>query len=154
MAELKTKKTAASVKDFLNGIAGEQQRADAFAVAKMMEEVTGEKPRMWGPSIVGFGDYHYKYASGQEGDTFLVGFSPRKNALTLYLLCMHHFGDNLKKLGNYKAGKGCLYVKKLADIDVAVLGDLIKCHIKALHEIYSENAKAAAAKKKTAKKKL
>ncbi|HZZ80885.1 MAG TPA: DUF1801 domain-containing protein [Gemmataceae bacterium] len=154
MAELKTKKTTASVKEFLDGIADEQQRADAKVVAKMMREIVGAKPRMWGTSIVGFGDYHYKYASGREGDWFLAGFSPRKNALTLYLMGgLLRGGDTLKKLGKCKTSMGCIYVKKLADIDLDVLRELIRINNKALLEIHDFRKMAFAEQKKRGKKK-
>src|SRR5215218_4510168 len=105
MAELKTKPTAASVKDFLNQVPGEERRADCFAVAKIMEEITGEKPKMWGPSIVGFGTYHYKYASGREGDWPVTGFSPRKKDLTLYIMMgFEKQGELMEKLGKHSVG--------------------------------------------------
>ena len=125
--ELKTKKNDDSVDAFLNGVDDKQKRADAKQITKMMQEVTDQKPVMWGESIIGFGAYHYKYASGQEGDWMAVGFSPRKQNLTLYI--MTGFGDNqalLKKLGKYSTGKSCLYIKKLEDIDLDVLKKLIK----------------------------
>jgi hypothetical protein len=154
MAEMKTKKTTASVKEFLDGIADEQQRADAKVVAKMMEKVVGVKPRMWGTSIVGFGDYHYKYASGREGDWFLTGFSPRKGALSLYLMGgLLRGGAKLKKLGKYKAGMGCIYVKKLDDIDLDVLRELIQINGEALREIAEPHRQMFEAKAKRAKKK-
>ena len=113
-AELKTKVNDASVRKFLNTVADEQKRNDCFEILKMMQRITKEKPKMWGSSIVGFGSYHYKGASGREGDWMLTGFSPRKQALTVYL--MHGFdthADLLKKLGKYKTGMGGLYIKKL-----------------------------------------
>ena len=131
MAEAKTKPTNASVEDFLNRIPEVERREDCFAVAKMMEEITGEKPKMWGPSIVGFGSYHYKGASGREGDWMLTGFSPRKQNLTLYL--MHGFDvhkDLLKKLGKHKTSMGCLYIKKLEDVDKKVLKELVAESVK------------------------
>ncbi len=124
MAELKTKKNEASVDDFLNLIEDEQKRKDCFEVAKMMEKATKQKPKMWGPSIVGFGEYHYVYASGHEGDMCRVGFSPRKQNITLYI--MQSFDSPLfKKLGKFKTSKACLYIKKLADVDTKVLQELI-----------------------------
>ncbi len=132
MAELKTKKTAQSVEAFFNKIPDQQKRADSLAILAMMKDITGEKPRMWGESIVGFGDYHYKYASGREGDWFRTGFSPRKQNITLYLGfdVVGDHSDLIKKLGKYKTGKGCLYINKLADIDVAVLREMIKRTVK------------------------
>jgi hypothetical protein len=127
MAELKTKKTAASVKDFLNRVPNERKRKDSFAVLKLMQEVTGTKPAMWGPSIVGFGQYHYKYASGREGDMPLAGFSPRKQALTLYITAgFDGYGELLGKLGKYKTGKACLYINKLEDVDLATLKEMVR----------------------------
>ena len=126
MAELKTTKTQASVKAFVDAIEDDQRRADCRVVQKLMKEMIGKPPKMWGPSIIGFGDYHYKYASGREGDTFQVGFSPRKTSLTVYL--MYDLASPktlLSKLGKHKAGKGCLYVNKLDDIDLGVLKKLI-----------------------------
>lgn len=153
MAELKTKKTAVSVESFLNGVADLQQRDDAFRLLAIMKEVTGTEPAMWGPSIVGFGAYHYKYASGHEGDCCLSGFSPRKGTLTIYCMGgMDCLAGLLKKLGKHKASKGCLYVKKLEDIDLDVLREIIRANIKSLQEIYDANANAAAAKKSRKKK--
>ena len=127
--ELKTKVNDASVEGFLNSVTDEQKREDCYEILKMMEQVTKEKPRMWGASIVGFGSWHYKSASGREGDWFLTGFSPRKENLTLYIeggFNLH--GDLLKKLGKHKTsgGKGgCLYIKKLDDVDKNVLKELV-----------------------------
>lgn len=130
MAELKTKPNAASVKTFLDSIGDDKRRKDARKVLAMMKEITGEKPKMWGGSIVGFGSYHYKYASGREGDWFRAGFSPRKQALTLYL--MQGFegrGELMSKLGKYQTGKSCLYIKRLEDVDEAILRELIACSL-------------------------
>jgi Domain of unknown function (DU1801) len=138
MAELKTKKTAVSVESFLNKVANAQQRADAFVILEMMTEITGAKPHMWGPSIVGFGEYHYVYDSGHEGDCCLTGFSPRKSALTLYFNAgfFEKAGPMLKKLGKYKTSKGCMYIKKLADVDRAVLRELIEINVKRLAKMH------------------
>jgi hypothetical protein len=131
MAELKTKKTQASVAAFLNAIDDDQKRRDSKAVAKIMKEITGKSPKMWGTSIVGYGSYHYKYASGQEGDWPLTGFSPRKQALTLYIMSgFKEYKPLLKKLGKHKTGKACLYIKKLEDVDEKVLRELIKRSVK------------------------
>jgi hypothetical protein len=127
MAELKTKQNNASVTTFLDGITDAQKRQDAYAILELMEKVTGMEARMWGDSIVGFGNVQYKYASGHEGDTCLVGFSPRKQNLTLYT--MTGFGGSeklLKRLGKHKTGKGCLYINRLTDIDLGVLEELIR----------------------------
>ena len=136
MVELKTKLTDASVDKFLKAIKDEQTRADCYQIVEIMKNATKAEPKMWGTSIVGFGDYHYKYASGQENDWFLVGFSPRKQNLTLYL--MGGFDENkdlLKKLGKHSLGKGCLYIKKLEDVDLKVLQKLVAASIKRLKEI-------------------
>ena len=118
MAELKTKPNDASVEEFLNSVENEQKRQDSFQLMKIMEEITGEKGKMWGPSIVGFGTYHYTYASGNSGDWMLAGFSPRKQALTVYMMAgNHHFAKEFKTLGKHKLGKSCLYIKKLEDVD-------------------------------------
>ena len=122
--ELKTKKNDASVEDFLNFIVDEQKRKDCFEIAKMMEKATKKKPKMWGPSIVGFDEYHYLYESGHEADMCKIGFSPRKQNITLYI--MQSFDSPLyKKLGKFKTSKACLYIKKLADVDKGVLQELI-----------------------------
>ena len=130
MAEPKTKPTSQSVKEFLNGVVPEEKRKDAFALLEMFQKITGEKAVMWGTSIVGFGQYHYKSErSKQEGDWMLVGFSPRKQTLTLYI--MHGNKDNpaFEKLGKHKTSGGmggCLYINKLSDVDQKVLGKLIE----------------------------
>jgi hypothetical protein len=132
-AELKTKVNAASVEGFLNSVEDEQKRADCFEILKIMQQVTKEKPKMWGASIVGFGTYHYKGASGREGDWMLTGFSPRKQNLTLYLMGgfdMHK--DLLKKLGKFKTSVGCLYIKKLDDVDKKVLKQLVTQTVKTM----------------------
>jgi hypothetical protein len=132
MAELKTKVNDQSVTAFLEANADEKRRKDCFTVLEMMKRATGAEPKMWGDSIVGFGSYHYKYASGQEGDWLLTGFSPRKQALTLYLMSgFTDFEDLLSRLGKYKTGKGCLYIKKLEDVDQTVLQELIDQSVKA-----------------------
>jgi hypothetical protein len=126
MTENKTKATAASVAAFIDALP-EDKRSDGKALVKLMSEVTGEKPKLWGPSIVGFGAYHYKYESGREGDNLLVGFSPRKPAMVVYgLLCGADSEPLLAKLGKHTTGKGCLYIKKLADVDLKLLATLIE----------------------------
>jgi hypothetical protein len=120
MADNKTKPTKISVAAFINALADPARRADAKALVKVMQSAAGEKPQMWGPSIIGFGSYHYRYESGREGDMPLVGFSPRKAATVLYNLTAS--GDSkalLAKLGTHTTGKGCLYIKKLADVSGA-----------------------------------
>jgi len=122
----KTVPTNASVSAFLNAIEDPDRRRDCKAVAKMLKRVTGAKPKMWGPSIVGYGSYHYRYASGREGDWPLAGFSPRKNDLTLYVMSGFEGSKGLlKKLGKHKTGKACLYLKRLADVDMDVLEELV-----------------------------
>ncbi len=126
MSEVKTKKNEASVEGFLKSVENEKRREDSFVVLDLMKEVTGEKPTMWGTSIVGFGSYHYKGASGREGDWMKVGFSPRKQNMTLYI--MDGFGSYdslLDKLGKYKTGKSCLYINKLEDVNQTVLRELV-----------------------------
>ena len=125
-AEVKTKKNEASVEGFLNTIKDEEIRNDCFEIAKMMKKASKEEPKMWGSSIIGFGNYHYKYESGREGDTMKIGFSPRKQNITLYMLLGAEPENPLiKKLGKYTTGKGCLYIKKLADVDKKVLQEMI-----------------------------
>jgi hypothetical protein len=129
--ELKTKVNAASVEGFLKTVKDEQKREDCFEILKIMKQVTKEKPKMWGTSIVGFGSYHYKGASGREGDWLLTGFSPRKENLTLYIMGgFDPHKDLLKKLGKYKTSVGCLYIKKLEDVDKKVLKELIAGSVK------------------------
>jgi len=137
MAEQKTKPTERSVSDFLDEIESEQVRDDCSALIKLMKKVTGSEPKMWGPSIIGFGKYHYKYDSGHEGDSCLTGFSPRKQNISLYVMLgiMDH-QDLLKDLGKYKAAKGCIYIKKLDDVNVSVLEKLVKGSVDALKKKY------------------
>ncbi|HSS22137.1 MAG TPA: DUF1801 domain-containing protein [Pyrinomonadaceae bacterium] len=138
MAELKTKETSASVAAFLKKV-DKARREDCQTIVDIMRDVTKEEPKMWGSSIVGFGRYHYKYASGREGDWPIVGFSPRKDALTVYLMGgFQAFSELLEKFGKYKASKGsCLYIKKLADVDLAILRKLVakSCKQMATHRI-------------------
>jgi len=127
MAELKTKPNQSSVLDFLNSVENEKKRADSFAILDLLREVTGVDPIMWGDSIIGFGTYHYKYASGREADWFLTGFSPRKQSLTLYIMSgFSEYDQLLGQLGKYKTGKSCLYINKLEDIDMVILRDLVE----------------------------
>lgn len=130
MADSKTKPTKVSVASFLKTLTDEARRADAKALVKMMQNATGEKPRMWGSSIIGFGSDHYVYESGREGDTPLAGFSPRKAATVIYGMGL---GDSelLAKLGKHTTGKGCLYIKKLADVDRKALEALVVKSVKA-----------------------
>ena len=127
MAETKTKPTVVSVESFLDKNTTGQARTDSDNLIKLMKKVTGLAPKMWGPSIIGFGSYHYKYESGREGDICITGFSPRKGNLSLYVLGgAPGQADLLKKLGKHKAGKGCLYIKKLEDVDLKVLESMVK----------------------------
>ena len=132
MAELKTKKTEASVEDFLNGVKDEATKKDCFEIVKLMKQATKADPKMWGSSIVGFGTQHLKYASGRELDWMVIGFSPRKQNLTLYIPgSLESYSDLLKKLVKHTTGKGCLYVKSLKDVDAKVLKELIQRSVKA-----------------------
>lgn len=127
MAELKTQPTDADVVEYLNAVPDERKRADSFVVLELMKDVTKAEPTMWGDSIVGFGRYHYTYASGREGDWFLTGFAPRKRELTLYIMDgFDGYDELLGSLGKFKTGKSCLYVKRLDDIDLATLRTLIE----------------------------
>ena len=131
MAELKTKATSASVGAFLKKVPDPQRREDAIAVTDLMRKVTKQEPKMWGTSIVGFGSYHYKYASGREGDWFAMGVAPRKDALTVYICSgFRKYPELMEKLGKYKAGQSCLYIKKLADVDQSVLKQLMSRALK------------------------
>lgn len=141
MVELKTKQTDASVEKFLNQIPDEARREDCFLVAKMMQEITGSEPKMWGPSIVGFGTYRYKYASGREGDWMITGFSPRKQDLTLYIMPgFDQYADLMKRLGKHRTGKSCLYVKRLSDIHVPTLKKLIRESVKSIKRTSKKNS--------------
>ena len=129
MAELKTQVTKANVNKFLEGIKDEKKRQDCYEILKIMKKATKAEPKMWGTSIVGFGDHHYMYASGREGDWFITGFSPRAQNLTLYM--MGGFDSEvLQRLGKYKTGKGCLYINKLEDVNIKVLNELITKSVK------------------------
>ena len=127
MAEIKTQKNDDSVEDFIAGIDDDWKREDARTLLGIMERVTGDKPHMWGPSIIGFGDQHYKYETGREGDWFKIGFSPRKQNLTLYVTDYIPANDPLfDKLGKYTTGKSCIYIKRLEDVDTGILEKLVK----------------------------
>ena len=142
-AALKTQKTRASVKAFLDGVANEARRKDGIAVSALMEEVTGEKPAMWGASIVGFGQYHYKYASGQEGDWPLVGFSPRKDRLTIYIgPGLDNYKELLAVLGKHNTSVGCLYLKSLDDVHLPTLKKLVRQSVKDMKKLVRERRSA------------
>ncbi len=131
----KTSPTNQGVEDFLNSVEHDKRREDSFIVLKLMQEVTGMEPIMWGDSIVGFGSYHYKYVTGREGDMPLVGFSPRKQSLTLYIMAGFDQYDTLmSKLGKYTTGKACLYIKKIEDVDMDVLRELVKASFEHMAE--------------------
>jgi len=126
MADNKTKPTLVDVSAFIDALPDENRRADAKALVKLMRSATGEKPAMWGPSIIGFGSYHYKYESGREGDMPLAGFSPRKAATVIYNMTGFSDSEPLRaRLGKHTTGGGCLYIKKLADVDQKVLETMI-----------------------------
>jgi len=127
MAENKTKETAEPVEDFLYAVDHPTRRSDALELNEIFKEVTGYAPKMWGPSIVGYGNYHYVYESGREGDFLATGFSPRKANLSIYIMPGYaEFGEILSRLGKHKMGKSCLYINKLADVDKDVLKELIR----------------------------
>jgi len=136
MTELKTKVNDASVTKFLNSIEDETTKKDCLEIMKMMKQVTKEEPRMWGASIVGFGSYHYKGASGREGDWMLTGFSPRKQNLTIYIIAgFDKHAGLLKKLGKHSTSKGCLYIKKLQDVDKKLLKELVTDSVKTMKKL-------------------
>jgi len=137
MAENKTQPTTADVPAFLNAVGHPIRCADALALDTLFQEVTGWQPRLWGSSIVGYGQYHYRYASGREGDFLAIGFAPRKANLSVYIMPGYQdYGAILSRLGKHKTGKACLYINKLADIDLAVLADLIRAGLDDLARIY------------------
>jgi len=137
MAELKTKATGISVDDFIEGVADPVRRADAKTVATLMTRVSGAPAAMWGPTIVGFGSYRYRYDSGHEGEMRRLGFSPRKAELVLYVLNGSPEQDaQLARLGRHKTGKSCLYIKKLADVDMAVLEELVRDQLASMNARY------------------
>lgn len=131
MATLKTQKNQASVDDFLATVKDAEMQSDCRKLIAIMQQASGEQACMWGQSMVGFGSYHYRYASGREGDWFLVGFAPRKRELSIYIMPgFTAYDDFLQKLGKHKTGKSCLYVRRLADIDIAVLQQLIESSVR------------------------
>jgi hypothetical protein len=137
MAENKTKQTDKSVTAFLESVENKTKREDSFKLVELMQEITGEEPKMWGDTMVGFGKYHYKYASGREGDALMVGFSPRKQNLALYILAGFDEEEGLlNRLGKHSTGKSCLYVKKLSDIDMDVLREMVERSVKHMRETY------------------
>lgn len=138
MAQIKTVPTKASVTAFLKAIPDERRRADCRALLKLMKRLTRARPVMWGPSIVGFGRYHYRYESGREGDWFLTGFSPRRQALTIYIMAgFNRYAALMRKLGRHRTGSSCLYLRTLADVDMAALEALIAESVKHLRRTYT-----------------
>jgi hypothetical protein len=138
MAELKTKKNDQSVEKFLNNVTDPSKREDCFEIMKLMQEVTQEEPKMWGDSIVGFGDYYYKYKSGREGNWFQIGFSPRKRNITLYIMSgFTKYEEILGKLGKHRTGKSCLYINKLSDVNKEILTQLATESVQFVKEYYS-----------------
>jgi len=139
VAENKTQATSADVTAFIDGVADETQRADAHAIAAMMARLSGEPAKMWGPSIIGFGSYHYKYDSGREGDSLRIGFSPRKGQTVLYLPgTISGQADLLARLGKHKEGKGCLYIKRLSDVDATVLEEMVRASVGYMAQTYPD----------------
>ena len=137
MSDLKTKANKASVIKFLKSVENEKRRTDALLMLELMQELTKREAVMWGSSMVGFGSYHYKYASGREGDWLLTGFSPRKNDLTVYIMNgFSSYTELMEKLGKYKTSVSCLYIKKLEDIDIKVLKQLIRKSLSDMRKIY------------------
>ena len=137
MSDLKTQQNDASVDDFIESVDGDDRRNDCIALLSMMTRITQKVPKMWGDSIVGFGSYHYKYKSGREGDWFVTGFAPRKRELTVYIMPgFEKYSALMEKLGKYRTGKSCLYIKRLSDVDSKTLEDLIEQSISDMEKIY------------------
>ena len=137
MSEPKTKRHDGDVNEFLDAVENPRRREDARRVLELMREVTGEPPKMWGSSIVGFGSYHYRYASGREGDWMITGFSPRKQNLTIYIMPgFSEFAGLLDRLGKHKTSKSCLYLNKLEDVDQEVLAELVRESVKVMKARY------------------
>jgi hypothetical protein len=141
MAEQKTKPTKQSVQDFIAAVADDQMRDDCAVLIKMMKKITGANAVLWGPSIIGFGEYHYTYASGHSGTAPLAGFSPRKPNLTVYAMPVEGGQPLLEKLGKHKASKACIYIKKLADVDLAVLQKIITQSVKETQKKFPQKKK-------------
>ena len=139
MSELRTKQNDADVEAFLGAVGNDRRREDSFTVLELMKRITGEEPRMWGAAIVGFGSYRYRYASGRTGEWPRIGFSPRKQSLTVYVMPgFSRYDELLSRLGKHRTGKSCLYINKLADIDMGVLEDLMGSALDAMREKYPE----------------
>lgn len=139
MSDLKTTPNELSVDDFIDAIESEQKRDDSRALLKIMKEITGDAPTMWGTSIIGFGKYHFRYESGREGDWMVAGFSPRKQNLTIYMMGgFENQSDLLTKIGKVKSSVGCLYVKKLVDIDLQILKEMIRLSVDTVKKKYAD----------------
>lgn len=139
MSELRTKQNDADVEAFLGAVGNDRRREDSFTVLELMKRITGEEPRMWGTAIVGFGTYRYRYASGRSGEWPRIGFSPRKQNLTVYVMPgFSNHDELLSRLGKHRTGKSCLYINKLADIDMGVLEEVIGSALDAMREEYPE----------------
>jgi len=137
MSSNKTVKTDKTVENFINGVADEKKRNNSREMISLMKKITGSEPKMWGSSLVGFGQYHYKYDSGREGDFFLTGFSPRKTAFTIYIMPgFERYGELMGKLGPHKTGKSCLYVKNLDVVDLGVLEEIIQDSVNYMRQKY------------------
>ena len=137
MTSNKTVETSSSVENFINSADSDQKRKDSWDMVALMSEITGSEAKMWGSSLVGFGQYHYKYASGREGDFFITGFSPRKTALTIYIIPgFDGYEEQLSKLGPYKTGKSCLYIKNLEVVDREVLQEIIRDSVAVMRKKY------------------
>jgi len=137
MSSNKTVETDSSVENFINTVDKEQKRKDSWDLIALMTKITGSEPRMWGSSLIGFGQYHYKYASGREGDFFITGFSPRKTALTVYIMPgFSKYGKQMAKLGPHKTGKSCLYLKNLDLVDREVLEEIIRDSVTVMRDRY------------------
>ena len=133
----KTVETSASVEEFLQNVKDEKKRDDSYKLLEMMKHISGWEPKMWGPSIIGFGEYYYKYDSGREGDSCRVGFSPRAQNISIYIMPGYDdFTDELERLGKHKMGKACLYIKRLSDVDEEVLGEIIQKGLDIMAEKY------------------
>ncbi|MCO4293861.1 DUF1801 domain-containing protein [Solitalea sp. MAHUQ-68] len=141
MATQKTLPTDESVIAFINSVEDENKRKDGFALAEIMRDASGFEPKMWGPSIIGYGSYHYKYASGHEGEAPLAGFSPRKQKISFYVMLSPEKREELlPKLGKHKAAKGCIYINKLSDVDTEVVKEMVKESIRYVQELYPSSS--------------
>ncbi len=139
MASVKTSQNDTSVEEFLDSVQNDQRKKDGWYLYELLRNITGESPKMWGPSIIGYGSYHYKYESGREGDWFLAGFSPRKQGMTIYIMMgFGRYEKLLAQLGKHKLGKSCLYINKLSDVDQEVLKELIQSSYHHMNKKYNQ----------------